>query len=191
MFTRIVCIVNVLHVPIGVQDRKRHVRGHFQEKTIAATELCSSIMNFFSMVMVNSTCCLIPPIFVCVALLENLTDDAIAQLHFTKFVTFSLYLSKLYVTQSFAKCSVLSHLHTTKIRQNFSNSVPLTCSVFASTDGTYISSGLLHVCREMINLYFRLVARKCRVKIDLSCVAAGIAGRQDPNAGSRYKSYNK
>ena len=65
------------------------------------------------------------------------------------------------------------------------------CSVFASTDGTYISSGLLHVCREMINLYFRLVARKWRVKIDLSCVAAGIAGRQDPNAGSRYKSYNK
>ena len=32
------------------------------------------------------------------ALLENLTDDAIALLYVTKFSTISLYLTKLYVT---------------------------------------------------------------------------------------------
>ena len=35
-------------------------------------------------------------------LLENSTEDAIAQLYVTKFSTISLYLTKIYVTQSFA-----------------------------------------------------------------------------------------
>ena len=39
------------------------------------------------------------------ALLENFTDDAIASLSVTKFSTFSLYLTKFYVTQSLVKAS--------------------------------------------------------------------------------------
>ena len=39
------------------------------------------------------------------ALLENVTDDTIAQLYVTKFTTISLYLTKLYVTQSYAIAS--------------------------------------------------------------------------------------
>ena len=42
-------------------------------------------------------------------LLENLTDDAIAQLYVTKFSTISLYVTELYVTKSFA-ISVISQI---------------------------------------------------------------------------------
>ena len=56
------------------------------------------------------------------ALLENLTDDAIAQLYVTKFLTISLYLTKLYVT-SFQQ----RHQSNTTVKsaKNFSNSVVL------------------------------------------------------------------
>ena len=40
---------------------------------------------------------------------ENLTDDAVAQLYGTNFQTKSLYLTKLYVTQRFAKASSVTY----------------------------------------------------------------------------------
>ena len=49
-------------------------------------------------------------------LLENLTDDTFAQLYATRFSTISLYLTKLYVTQSFAISSSVTY---SKICQTF------------------------------------------------------------------------
>ena len=51
----------------------------------------------------------------------DLTDDAIAQLYVMKFSVISLYLTKLYVTLSFA---IASSLTDNEIRQIFSSSVP-------------------------------------------------------------------
>ena len=53
------------------------------------------------------------------ALLENLTNDALAQLYVTKFSTISHYLTKLYVTYSFAIASSVTY---SEIRQKLSNS---------------------------------------------------------------------
>ena len=53
-------------------------------------------------------------------LLKDLTDDAIAQLYVTKFLTISLYLTKLYVLQSLTIASAVKY---SEIHQNFSNSV--------------------------------------------------------------------
>ena len=47
-------------------------------------------------------------------LLENITDDAIAQLCVTKFSTISLYFTKLFVTYSF-----VSSVTSSEIRQHF------------------------------------------------------------------------
>ena len=52
-------------------------------------------------------------------LLENLTDDVIAEIYVTKCLTISLYLAKLYVTYSFA---IASSVKYNEIRQNFSYS---------------------------------------------------------------------
>ena len=49
-------------------------------------------------------------------LLKNLTNDAIAQLYVTKCSTISLYLTKLYVTQSFA---IVSSVKCSEICQTF------------------------------------------------------------------------
>ena len=62
----------------------------------------------------------------CCTLLENFTDDAIGKLYVTKFLTFSLYLTKLNVTERFAIASSVTY---SEIRQNFSNSVRV-CRVF-------------------------------------------------------------
>ena len=53
------------------------------------------------------------------ALLEYITDDAIAQLYVTKFSTISHYFTKLFVKQSFAIASSVTY---GEIRQNFSYS---------------------------------------------------------------------
>ena len=60
-------------------------------------------------------------------LLENLLDDAIAELYVSKIVTISLYLTKLYLRHSFAVASSVTY---NEIHQNVSNSVPAsaTCS---------------------------------------------------------------
>ena len=50
-------------------------------------------------------------------LLENLTDDAIAELYVTKCSAISRYLMELYVTKSFA---IASSVNYSEIRQYFS-----------------------------------------------------------------------
>ena len=59
-------------------------------------------------------------------LLENVSDEAsayclLSSTYVTKFFTISLYLTKLYVTESFAIASSITY---SEIRQNLSNSVP-------------------------------------------------------------------
>ena len=53
-------------------------------------------------------------------LLENISDDAIAQLYVTKFLIISLYLTKLYFTQNFAIASSVTY---SDICKNLLNSV--------------------------------------------------------------------
>ena len=48
-------------------------------------------------------------------LIENLSDDGIAQLYVTKFSTISLSLTKLYITQSFAIASFVTFSEIRKI----------------------------------------------------------------------------
>ena len=57
-------------------------------------------------------------------LIENLSDDGIAQLYVTKFSTISLNLTKLYITQSFA---IASFVTFSEIRKICSNSVGNGC----------------------------------------------------------------
>ena len=79
-------------------------------------------------------------------LLENLTDDAIAQLYMTIFSTISLYLTKRYVIQSFAIASTVTY---SEIRHTFITVyillVPSTVQPILYIRGISLASNTWHI----------------------------------------------